>query len=299
MTNYGGTNGDSQTTYPDHSRLFDLMDAITGLRSTYRREWLAEYTPYRMGTALGRWDDEYQSWKHLPGETKGIFGKLPRRSDSAFTARAGGRTLRQALLGMGLREGEKDMNRWVWGIFGRILPILLLWSGLSAKGHAAAWLSIFPTPREVEARNERFSLDPSIPILVPQAASHEDLALAQFLTAELSDKHGLACKTQRASALPSTGPFILMGGAGNPLIQEYLKGRGVGAAVHAPEGYLLEVDAHAVVIAGADEAGAFYGLQSLRQLIQDEAAHIVRAGSSCARLACQAVSWHQALLARP
>jgi len=55
----------SQTTYPDHSRLFDLMDAITGLRSTYRREWLAEYTPYRMDTALGRFDAEYQSWRRF------------------------------------------------------------------------------------------------------------------------------------------------------------------------------------------------------------------------------------------
>ena len=165
------------------------------------------------------------------------------------------------------------MSRWVSEIFGRILPLLLLWSGLCAKSHAATWPSIFPTPREVEARSERFSLDPSIPILVPQAASHEDLALAQFLTRELSDKHGLAFKTHSASALPATGPVILMGGAGNPLIQEYLKGRGAEAAVRAPEGYLLEVDACAVIIAGADDAGAFYGLQSLRQLIQGEAAH--------------------------
>jgi hypothetical protein len=53
---------DSQVTHPDHSRLFDLMDAITGLRSKYRREWLAEYTPYRLDTALGQWDAEYQYW---------------------------------------------------------------------------------------------------------------------------------------------------------------------------------------------------------------------------------------------
>jgi hexosaminidase len=56
---------ESQVTYPDHSRLFDLMDAITGLRSTYRREWLAEYTAYRLGTALGQWDHEFQYWRHL------------------------------------------------------------------------------------------------------------------------------------------------------------------------------------------------------------------------------------------
>lgn len=53
---------ESQTTYRDHSRLYDLMDTITDLRSQYQRQWLAEYTPYRMGTALGKFDKEYQFW---------------------------------------------------------------------------------------------------------------------------------------------------------------------------------------------------------------------------------------------
>lgn len=56
---------DSQVTHPDHSRLFDLMDAITGLRSQYRSEWLAQYTPYRLDTALGRWSAEYEYWRHF------------------------------------------------------------------------------------------------------------------------------------------------------------------------------------------------------------------------------------------
>jgi hypothetical protein len=61
---------DSQVTHPDHSRLFDLMDAITGLRSAYRREWLAEYTPYRLDTALGHWDAEYQYWRRFQERMK-------------------------------------------------------------------------------------------------------------------------------------------------------------------------------------------------------------------------------------
>jgi hypothetical protein len=56
---------ESQVTYPDHSRLVDLMDAITDLRPQYQRAWLAEYTPYRLGSALGRWDAEYQYWRTL------------------------------------------------------------------------------------------------------------------------------------------------------------------------------------------------------------------------------------------
>jgi hypothetical protein len=55
----------SQVTYQDHSRLVDLMDAITELRQTYKSEWLAEYTPYRLASALGRWDAEYDYWQKL------------------------------------------------------------------------------------------------------------------------------------------------------------------------------------------------------------------------------------------
>ena len=65
----------SQVTYQDHSRLVDLMDAITELRPQYRRAWLAEYTPYRLASALGRWEAEYQYWR-------GLQERLARFSDS-------------------------------------------------------------------------------------------------------------------------------------------------------------------------------------------------------------------------
>jgi hypothetical protein len=55
----------SQVTYQDHSRLVDLMDAITELRETYRVEWLTEYKPYRLASALGRWDAEYEYWRQF------------------------------------------------------------------------------------------------------------------------------------------------------------------------------------------------------------------------------------------
>lgn len=54
---------ESQVVYQDHSRIVDLMDAITELRPLYRAEWLAEYSPYRLASALGRWDAEYEYWR--------------------------------------------------------------------------------------------------------------------------------------------------------------------------------------------------------------------------------------------
>ncbi|HZM03608.1 MAG TPA: beta-N-acetylhexosaminidase [Candidatus Saccharimonadales bacterium] len=46
----------------DHGMLADLLDAITGLREPYREAWLEESTPYRLGTALTRWDAEASFW---------------------------------------------------------------------------------------------------------------------------------------------------------------------------------------------------------------------------------------------
>jgi hexosaminidase len=81
---FGGTRPDSerwwnewesQVTHYDHSYITDLMDRITGLKPAYRTEWLKEYTPYRLGAALGRWDAEYQYWR-------GVHEKLRHFNDS-------------------------------------------------------------------------------------------------------------------------------------------------------------------------------------------------------------------------
>jgi hexosaminidase len=55
----------SMVIYQDHSRLVDLMDAITELRGKYRAAWLAEYTPYRLESAIGRWNAEYEYWRRM------------------------------------------------------------------------------------------------------------------------------------------------------------------------------------------------------------------------------------------
>lgn len=81
---FGGTRPDSerwwnewesQVTHYDHSYVTDLMDRITDLKPAYRAEWLEEYTPYRLGAALGRWDAEYQYWR-------GVHEKLRHFNDS-------------------------------------------------------------------------------------------------------------------------------------------------------------------------------------------------------------------------
>jgi len=41
------------------------MDLITELKDLYKHEWEAEYTPYRLGSALGRFDAEYEYWRRF------------------------------------------------------------------------------------------------------------------------------------------------------------------------------------------------------------------------------------------
>lgn len=45
-----------------HSRMMDMMDGVIGTRELYRKAWLEQYTPYRLGTALGHWNAEYLFW---------------------------------------------------------------------------------------------------------------------------------------------------------------------------------------------------------------------------------------------
>jgi hypothetical protein len=55
-----------------HSRTADLMDAMSQLEQAYKREWRDQYTDYRLYTALGRWNAEFQYWRRAQAR----FGDL-------------------------------------------------------------------------------------------------------------------------------------------------------------------------------------------------------------------------------
>jgi glycosyl hydrolase family 20 len=131
---------------------------------------------------------------------------------------------------------------------------------------------IFPPPREMEFSGHRFVLDRTASILLPANPSANDLLLCRFLIDELSDRYDLRPEIEHASRLPQAskaGRLILMGSIENPLIRECRAREHLDLADRNPgtEGYILQVDEQTVVIAGSDERGAFYGLQSLRQIV--------------------------------
>jgi hypothetical protein len=134
--------------------------------------------------------------------------------------------------------------------------------------------TILPVPQQVEFDGSSFRLDESTLVLVPAAPSAHDLELARFLVAEVSDQLGLALQIQQVSAVPSNGKVVLMGSIDNPLVQAECarKGLAVSPRDPGPEGYVLYVQEDSILIASSDEQGAFYGLQSLRQLIERQGA---------------------------
>lgn len=141
----------------------------------------------------------------------------------------------------------------------RLFALLLIWSAA-----APAEIRVFPPPREVKPSAAQFLLDGAA-IALPANAAASDRHLARTLQAELSDRYGLAVPVVPADKLQSGARAILMGEASNPAIRARMTP--LGMRTTEAEGYTLDVSRSLVLVAGTDTRGAFYGLQTLRQLI--------------------------------
>lgn len=124
-----------------------------------------------------------------------------------------------------------------------------------APSYVDGEVDVVPRPArvEVDAAGSRFALDGRTRLLVE--AGRDDVAAVGETLAVLLQAHGLALgplREQRGGTQPSAS--ILLTTAGAP--REY----GDGA-------YELEITPRHITVRGADAAGVFYGVQSLRQLL--------------------------------
>ena len=130
-------------------------------------------------------------------------------------------------------------------------------------------VGIFPRPHKMTESGGPFVLNEETTIILPVGASENDLHLARFLVEELSDRYGIQPRVRHESTLPEGKEFILMGSIDNPLVRDYCRRSrpDVSATRPDPEGYYLQANERVVVVSGCSDRGAFYGMQSLRQLI--------------------------------
>ena len=158
----------------------------------------------------------------------------------------------------------------------KIARHLILVAVCAAVQLGPAWASpgdlaslVYPTPREITASGSDFALDERVTIAIPASASQEDISLARFWAEELGDHFALHLPTERLARLDPNKRTIVMGSVSNPLVAAYCKQNHLAVTAQNPgaEGYILQVSANLVLVAGSDDRGAFYGLQSLRQLV--------------------------------
>jgi hypothetical protein len=112
-------------------------------------------------------------------------------------------------------------------------------------------------------------VDESISILLPETASEADISLAKALVREFSDKYGVAIKIRAVTEIPQKGRSVILGTLNNPLVRKYCSDNKIDLTEKrpGPEGYLLHVTNNLAIVAGYDDPGAFFGMQSLRQLL--------------------------------
>lgn len=129
---------------------------------------------------------------------------------------------------------------------------------------------IFPTPQEIAGSGSDFVFDDDVFLVLPIDASDGDVHLATFLAHELADQWRLFVKTERLAKIPAGGKLIVMGTLDNALVRSCCSEAGLMEKVESlpAEGYVLHTDRRLVLIAARDGRGAFYGLQSLRQLVR-------------------------------
>ncbi len=152
--------------------------------------------------------------------------------------------------------------------FRPLFALFLFVGATCSAAPAAGRLPIFPKPQAMTLSDARFRLTGDVTVVLPDRASKDDLSLSGFLINELSDRYDLQLQTQRVNELPAGRRIILMGSVANPLVRAYCVQHRIDLTGLKHEGYVLRINRDIVLIAGSDDRGAFYGLQSLRQLIR-------------------------------
>lgn len=156
-------------------------------------------------------------------------------------------------------------------------PLLAESAPFSALGHINADSDvstpvqslIFPVPREISGSHSDFVIDDQVRVVVPSNASEEDFFLARSIVNEIGDRFGIYPKIEKIENIDKRQRIILMGSKANPLVRQYCSELAQSERIDFPasEGYILRVEAGIAFVAGSDDRGAFYGMQSLRQLL--------------------------------
>jgi len=134
--------------------------------------------------------------------------------------------------------------------------------------HAEPAFQVIPKPRELTPTGDRFNFSKDVRIVLADSRSADDRFAAEDF---IADARAAAKVDVRIAG--GGRRTILIGKISLPKISAALKNAGVTLPAKLDdEGYLLAVNANQIIVAGQTEAGTFYGLQTLKQLVRGEGA---------------------------
>lgn len=134
----------------------------------------------------------------------------------------------------------------------KINKLLLTLTLCAPIGMAAQQPVLNPTPVRTEASGKTFALPASF--CLRDTAGAPAHALRQL------------CSLLEGRTAPGEGPEVRIGKRGDKAVKAYAS-----RIPDQAEGYYLELNERRIVLAGNDDRGTFYAVQTLRQLLRDEA----------------------------
>lgn len=154
--------------------------------------------------------------------------------------------------------------------FGIILAVLAGASALWGLASEPRTLRLEPSPKEVQLRQGGFRVGPRTKIFVLLGHQSEDRIAAETLAEQVEDQSGfkLDILGMKPTAKVENGAIVLAR-LDDVRVRKFLAKNGLKAdALIENDGYLLFSDDTHLIVAANTGQGLFYGVQTLRQLLQ-------------------------------
>lgn len=150
--------------------------------------------------------------------------------------------------------------------FFRLTAFFLLLSALPQMVDAQSQIHIIPAPKVVKILDGKFTFTASTSIVIENLSYSETAFAASELASEIKIELGFQpLLTDKQKGNPVT---LLLIGRDTKLLKKITAPEFKTAETWGDEGYFLHVLPNRIVVAANTEAGLFYGVQSLKQLIR-------------------------------
>ena len=150
-----------------------------------------------------------------------------------------------------------------------VLAAVLLAASLPAR----ALPLVIPRPKQMTASDAPFRITSATRIVVADGATAQDKQGAEILRAEIKARFGRdvpLVRARDASVRQGVNVIAIGNGERNALLTRLRAAESL-VVPNRPEGYALLVTPRAVLVAGRDARGAFWGTQTLLQLLAPDA----------------------------